>query len=228
MPGERDRLVADAFHEAAVAGEDVGVMIDDAIAQARVEQALGERHADRVGEALAQRARGRLDAGRMPILRMARGLGAELAEVRELLHRHARIARQMQDRVEQHRAMAGREYETVAVGPAGLGRIELEKAREQHGRHIGHAHGHAGMAGLGLLHRVHGQRADGVRHVLVRHGAVDLLLHRWLSHAAPPRIAIPLRGRALAGSEHRVHRGRPSSRALCSTRWGMADATGCP
>ena len=36
MAGERGRLVADAFHQAAVAGEDVGVVVDDAGAEARL------------------------------------------------------------------------------------------------------------------------------------------------------------------------------------------------
>ncbi len=81
MARERDRLVADAFHQAAVAGDDVGVVVDDVVAEPRIQQALGERHADRVGEALAERARRRLDAGRVPVLGMARRLGAELAEV---------------------------------------------------------------------------------------------------------------------------------------------------
>ena len=48
-----------------------------------------------------------------------------------------------------------------------MGRIELQELAEQHRGHIGHAHGHAGMAGIGLLHRIHGQRADGVGEVAV-------------------------------------------------------------
>ena len=69
--------------------------------------------------------------------------------------------------IEQHRAVPGREHEAVAVGPFGMGGVELQEAREQHRGHVGHAHGHAGMAGIGLLHRVHGERANGVSHVLM-------------------------------------------------------------
>ena len=64
MAGERDRLLADAFHQAAVAAEDIGVVIDELVAEARREQPLGERHADRIADALAERARRHLDAGR--------------------------------------------------------------------------------------------------------------------------------------------------------------------
>ena len=45
MPGERDRLVADPFHEAAVAGERIGMMRDHRVAKPRRQQPLGQRHA---------------------------------------------------------------------------------------------------------------------------------------------------------------------------------------
>ena len=89
MPGKRDRLLADALHEAAVARDHVGVVIDDIIAIALVEQPLGERHADGVAEALPQRAGGGLDAGGMAIFGMTRRLRVELAEALQLLDVHA-------------------------------------------------------------------------------------------------------------------------------------------
>ena len=92
-------------------------------------------------------------------------LRAELAEALQLVERHVGIAGQMQQRIEQHRAVPGGEHEAVAVGPVGGGRVEVEEAREEHRGDVGHAHRHAGMAGLRLLDRVHGERADGVRHL---------------------------------------------------------------
>ena len=62
----------------------VGVVIDDRRTESRVPDAFGERHADGVGDALAERAGGGLDAGGMPELGMASGLGAELAELLDL------------------------------------------------------------------------------------------------------------------------------------------------
>ena len=82
--------------------------------------------------------------------------------------RHALVAGQMQQRVEQHRAVAGRQHEAVAVRPGRVGGIEFEEAREQHGRDIGHAHRHAGMAGLRLLDGVDRQEADRVGHFRMR------------------------------------------------------------
>ena len=38
------------------------------------------------------------------------------------------IAEEMEQRVEQHRAVAGREHEAVAVGPFRIGRIEFQES----------------------------------------------------------------------------------------------------
>ena len=62
MAGQRDRFLADAFHQAAVAADHIGVVIDDVVAEAGASMALGERHADRLAEALAERAGRGLDA----------------------------------------------------------------------------------------------------------------------------------------------------------------------
>ena len=70
MAGERDGFLADAFHQIAVGREHVSAMIDD-VAELGRQMPLGNRHADRVGEPLPERAGGGLDAGRMAVLRMA-------------------------------------------------------------------------------------------------------------------------------------------------------------
>ena len=57
VSGERDRLLADAFHQVAVGGEHIGVMVDDVAAEFGGEMPLGDRHADRIAEALARAAR---------------------------------------------------------------------------------------------------------------------------------------------------------------------------
>ena len=71
VAGERDRFLADAFHQVAVGGEHIGVVVDEVVAELGGEMPLGDRHADRVGEALAERAGGGLDAGRDEVFRMA-------------------------------------------------------------------------------------------------------------------------------------------------------------
>ena len=67
----------DTLHQAAVTGEDIGVMIDNLLTGA-VE--LGRkhlfcnRHTDRIRQALSQRPRSRLDSGGETILGMSRCL----------------------------------------------------------------------------------------------------------------------------------------------------------
>ncbi len=167
MPGERDRFLADALHQVAVGREHVCRMIDEIAAEQRGEVALGDGHADGVGQPLAERSGRGLDAGRVTVFGMAGRERAELAEALDLGDRHRLVAGEIEQRVDQHRAMAGRQHEAVAVGPGRIGRVEFEVAREQHGRDVGRAHRQAGMAGLRLLDGVHRQRADGVRHAVV-------------------------------------------------------------
>ena len=124
------------------------------------------------------------------VLGMAGRERAELAEALDLLDRHLRIAEEIKQRIEQHRAVAGGEHEAVAVGPGRIGGIEFEKLAEQHGRDIGRAHRQAGMPGLGLLDGVHRQRADGVRHAIVL--------------GAGPRCSARIGGRGKAGAGARV------------------------
>ena len=76
MAGEARRLVVDPLHQAAVAGDHPGAVIDQVVAESGVEVPLGDRHADRHGEALPERPGGRLDAVEQEILRMARRKGS--------------------------------------------------------------------------------------------------------------------------------------------------------
>ena len=165
--GERAGFVREALHHAAVAHENVGMVVDDVTAgpvEFRGEQFLGERHADRVRDALAERPGGGFDTGRAAVLRMPRCLRMQLAEAFQLRQRQV-VAGQVQQRVEQHRAVAVREHEAVAVDPGGIGRVVPQVAVPQHFRDLRHAHRHAGMAGIRLLYGIHRQRADRVGHL---------------------------------------------------------------
>ncbi len=73
MAGERGRLVRDALHEAPVAGDHVRVMVDRLRAEVRRQEPLGDRHADRVAEALTERSGGDLDPRRVAGFGMPRG-----------------------------------------------------------------------------------------------------------------------------------------------------------
>ncbi len=162
MAGEVDGLMAQSLHQTAVAGDDVSIVVHKVVAKPRRREALGDRHADRRREALSERAGGRLDPRRMPIFGMTGRRRAELAEILQIRTRHARIAEKIMQGVEQHRAVAGRQHEAIAVGPVGAARVEFHEALEQNRRDVGHTHRHAGMARLGSLDRVHRKRADRV------------------------------------------------------------------
>ena len=75
-----------------------------------------------------ERTGGGLDAERQVVLGMPGGLAAELAETLELLDRQ-RVAGQMQQRVQQHRAVAVGEHEAVAVRPVRVCRVVLAGSR---------------------------------------------------------------------------------------------------
>ena len=89
-PASEDASLRDALLHAAVAGDDVDVVVERRLARrgVGVEQpalaAGGHGHADAVGDALAERAGGDLDAGGVAVLGVARGErapGAQRLEV---------------------------------------------------------------------------------------------------------------------------------------------------
>ena len=69
--------MAHALHQAAVARDHPGVVRDRPNAEALPLEALGERHSDSVGEALAEWAGGDFDPGCVACLRVARGQRTE-------------------------------------------------------------------------------------------------------------------------------------------------------
>ena len=160
-PGEADGFLADAFHEAAVTGDHIGVVIDEFLAVLGALDLFGHGETDSVGDALAKGAGRGFNGVEEKILGVARGQGAHLAEVLDLIEGDLGVTDEMQQRIDQHRAVTGRQDKAVAVGPFGGRGIELEVFFEEHGGHIGHAHGHAGMTGVGGGHGIKRQRANG-------------------------------------------------------------------
>ena len=74
MAGERGRLAGDALHHVAVAADRIDVVVEQREVRrvvARRQPALGDRHADAVAAALAERPGGGLDAGGEAVFRMA-------------------------------------------------------------------------------------------------------------------------------------------------------------
>jgi hypothetical protein len=155
--------MTDPFHEVAVARNNVSAMIDEPVSEPCIEDALCHRHADRVGDSLAERPGSGLDSGGVAVFRVTGAGASDLAEISDVLDADVAIAGQVEQRIKQHGAVAGRKYEAVTVGPIRIGRVEFEKARKQHGRGVGHAQRQSGMSRFRRLDSVHRQRADRIR-----------------------------------------------------------------
>ena len=69
---------------------------------------------------------------------------------------------EVEQRVQQHRAVTGRQDETVPIGPGRLLGIESQLAGPEMKGVVGRPHRQAGVAAAGLLHRIDSQRLDGV------------------------------------------------------------------
>ncbi len=154
----------DAFHQATIAEEYIGVVINHVMAGAvemRRQHFLGQRKTHRVGQTLAQRAGGGLHSGGFACFRMAGGFRMQLTEMLQLIHRQIE-AGQVQQRVLQHRAVAIGEHEAVTISPLRIGRVELQEIVPQHLGDVRHPHWHARVAGFGRFHGVHGKGAHGV------------------------------------------------------------------
>ena len=74
---------------------------------------------------------------------------------------------EVEQRVEQHRGVPGREHEAVAVGPDRVGGVEAQEALPERVGDRRQRHRRPGMARVGLLDRVDRQRADRVDAELV-------------------------------------------------------------
>ena len=107
-------------------------MIDEVVAfavEALRQQLLGQREADRIGEALAERAGGGFHARGLVALRMAGGLAVQLAEILQFLQRQ--VGLEGNAVVEE-----GRAVETDGSGAVGGRHLQRAKALAQ-GRHRG-------------------------------------------------------------------------------------------
>jgi hypothetical protein len=167
MACKRNRFLADAFHQAAVAGKRIGVVLNQVGAELVGKLAFRHGHADSIADALAKRAGGGFDPGGVAIFRMAGGGRTQLAEILDVVERDVVVSEQVEQRIDQHRTVAGGQHKAVAVRPAGLLRIEGQIAGKQHRGDIGSAHRQAGMPGFGFLYSIHRQKPDCIRHPVV-------------------------------------------------------------
>ena len=70
MPGKPAGLVADAFHQAAIAGDHPGAVVHQALAEFGREQAFRQRHAHGGRQSLAERPGGHFDSWMLVVFRV--------------------------------------------------------------------------------------------------------------------------------------------------------------
>jgi hypothetical protein len=164
LPSDRGRFLAEPLHQVAVRADHIGVVVDDLLprpVEALRQEALGDRHAHRVREALPQRAGGDLDPRRVPALWVPRRARAPLTELRQVLEAQVEAA-QVQQRVLQHARVARAQDETVAIGPSRVRRVRMQEAPEDHVPQRRQRHRRARVPRVRFLHAVHRQRANRV------------------------------------------------------------------
>ncbi len=189
VAGQRRRLARHPLHQAPIAGQRVDVIAEHL--EVRPVEILGHpapchRHPDAHRDALSQRPRRRLDARGPAVLGVPRRPALQLPEALDVLQLHRQLAQrlvlrvhrldaaQVEQRIEQHRRVAGRQNEAVAVGPDRIVGIEAQKALPETVGHGGERHRCAGVAGVRGLHRVHRQRTNRVYRELIE---ISLVMH---------------------------------------------------
>ena len=123
--GERAGLVGYALHQTAIAQKDPGMVVDDGVAIAielGSEGFLCQRHPHGIRDALPQRPGRGFNAGGIAIFGVTRRLAMELPELLQVFNGKF-IPSEMQEGVDQHRAVAIGQHEPVAIGPIRIRRI---------------------------------------------------------------------------------------------------------
>jgi hypothetical protein len=160
--------VADTFHQATVAQEDVGVVVNHRVTFAVElggQQLLGQRHADRIGDALTQRSGRGFHAGGDTHFGVTGSLAVQCAEVFQLGHGQL-VTGEVQQRIDQHGTVSVGQHKAVTIQPVRVGRVMAQVLSPQRHSHIGHAHGRTRMTGIGGLDSVHCKSANGTCHLL--------------------------------------------------------------
>ncbi len=202
MAGQRRCLVADALHEASVAGDDEREVVLRVGAEAGTEVLLGDRHADGVGETLPERSGRDFDTGGVSGFRMARCGGLPLSELAQVVEFEA-VARQEQQRVLQDRGVAIGEHEPVAVRPGRICRVVLHDTAVEHVAERSERHGGALVTAVGSERAVHRHPPDE------RDGELVLFLGQGLlgrRHAADSTRRPPNRNQPVAEPDPIVRR----------------------
>ena len=107
MTGKANCLVVDTFHQASVACDHPGFMVDEFVTEHGVQMPLGNCHTNGHRQTLPQRTGRGFNTFEFKIFRVARTWAVQLAEIADVIHRRLCIAGQVQGGVGQHGTMSG-------------------------------------------------------------------------------------------------------------------------
>src|SRR4051812_19227237 len=134
VTGERTRLTLDALHHVAIAGENIGAVAEDIVFRtvvSRCQMGFGDGHPERVTEALAERAGRGFDPRGQMALRVPGRQAPPLPEALKLIEREV-VPGEMEERIEERRAMPRREDEPVTIPPVRIRWIVAQDSGPQH------------------------------------------------------------------------------------------------
>ena len=164
---EGGSLSGDALFEAAIASDDVDVVVEDGLTerglgiQQAVDAAGVHGEADGGGDAGTQRAGRDFDALGVAVLGVAGGQGASGAQLLDVI-KFEPEAREVELDVLGQRGVAGREDETVASDPARVGRIDVHDLVVEEVGRGGERDRSTGVARSCLLDGVGGEELSGL------------------------------------------------------------------
>ena len=127
MSGKPDCFVINAFHQAAVASHNPCPVVDQIVAEARIQVPFGNGHSNSHGKPLPKRTRCTFNAIDQKILWMASAWAPQLAEVFDVFDGRTCIAREIQGRIREHRPVPCGQHKTVTIGPMRGLRIKFQK-----------------------------------------------------------------------------------------------------
>src|SRR5882724_11051110 len=110
----------------------------------RLEMLCRHRHPDAVAEALAERPGGSLDARSHAVLGMPRSSAPQLPEMLDVVQGQI-VAGEIEQAVEEHRAVTSREHKPVAPEPFWIFGIVAHEARIEQVPGRGHPHRQSAM-----------------------------------------------------------------------------------
>src|SRR3954454_21251822 len=115
VASKRCGFLRHTFHQIAVTADRVSVVVDNLVpgpVETSSEPCLRDGHSNRVTESLPKRPGSNFDADRVTAFGVSGRLASPFTETLQFVERQI-IAGKMQQTVEQHRAVSGRQHETV-------------------------------------------------------------------------------------------------------------------